>query len=119
MAQPRILVAEDERIFAIDLRDTVEEAGFQVEGPHSDISSAMLSFEQCRPDLAILEVPLDDEVVLSLAQKLSDENIPIIFHSVRRNESELARRFPKATTLPKPCPPADMIHAVSKGLQTV
>ncbi len=39
----RILIAEDEFITAFDLCDTFEEAGYEVEGPHAGICSAMLA----------------------------------------------------------------------------
>ena len=113
----RILVAEDEMIIAFDLCDTVEEAGFVVEGPHAGISSAMLAFQKERPDLAILDVRLDDGVVFPLAQKLADEQVPIIFHSGHYSPEQVEAHFPKAQTLSKPCPPADMLEAVSTALR--
>ncbi|MDY7097874.1 MAG: response regulator [Pseudomonadota bacterium] len=116
MAQ-RILVAEDEMVVAFDLCDTVEEAGFEVEGPHSGISSAMLAFQKKKPDLAILDISLDDGIVFPLAQKLADEDVPLIFHSGRHTREEVKQRFPKAQTLLKPCPPAEMIHAVQNVLE--
>lgn len=118
MPQPRILVAEDEPIVACDLIDTVEEAGFVVEGPHSDISSAMLAFQKEKPDLAILDVKLGDGVVYPLAQKLADEHIPIIFHTGNYSSEEVDSRFPGAHSLAKPCPPADVLDAVHKALET-
>ncbi|MEP5938449.1 MAG: response regulator [Erythrobacter sp.] len=116
MAQPKILVAEVERVIAFDLCDTVEEAGYRVEGPHSDISAAMLAFQKDKPDLAILDVQLDDGIVFPLAKKLEAENIPIIFHSGRYSRDEVIEHFPDAQTLAKPCPPSAMIDAVSKVL---
>ena len=113
----RILVAEDEMIVAYDLCDTVEEAGYSVEGPHSGISSAMLAFQKEKPDLAILDISLDDGEVYPFAQRLVDEDVPIIFHSGRHTREEVAAHFPKATTLIKPCPPADMIEAVNDVLE--
>lgn len=118
MAQ-RILVAEDELIVAFDLCDTVQEAGFEVEGPHAGISSAMLAFQKEKPDLAILDITLDDGEVFPLAQKLRDENVPIIFHSGRHSREEVAEQFPKATTLLKPCPPTEMLAAVNQVLAPV
>lgn len=113
----RILVAEDELIVGVDLCDTVEEAGFQVEGPHAGISSAMLAFQKEKPDLAILDIQLDDGVVYPLAKKLADENVPIIFHSGRHTHAEVEEHFPTATTLAKPCPPSAMIEAVTSVLE--
>lgn len=113
----KILVAEDELIVAFDLCDTVAEAGFAVEGPHSGISSAMLAFQKEKPDLAILDIQLDDGAVFPLAQKLVDENVPVIFHSGRHTREEVEAHFPEATTLNKPCPPTDVLDAVNKVLQ--
>lgn len=118
MNQARILVAEDERIIAFDLCDTVEEAGFTVEGPHPDISSAMLAFQKDKPDVAILDIELDDGTVYPLAQKLADEDVPIIFHSGRYTTDEMQARFPSAKTLTKPCPPSEMLAAVNSALAT-
>ena len=42
--QLRVLVAEDELIVGYDLCDTVAEAGYMVEGPYDDLSSAMLAY---------------------------------------------------------------------------
>ncbi|MGB3711291.1 MAG: response regulator [Erythrobacter sp.] len=112
----RILVAEDEMVVAFDLCDTVEEAGFEVVGPHSGISSAMLAFQKEKPDLAILDIRLDDGMVFPLARKLAAEHVPIIFHSGQYSNEEVHAQFPTATTLEKPCPPADMLEAVSSAL---
>ena len=113
----RILVAEDEMVIAFDLCDTVEEAGFEVEGPHAGISSAMLAFQQAKPDLAILDISLHDGNVFPLARKLADEDVPIIFHSGRHSREEVEAQFPNALTLLKPCPPADMLRAVNDVLE--
>ncbi|OBX20801.1 response regulator [Erythrobacter sp. QSSC1-22B] len=114
--QPTILVAEDETMIGWDLRDTVEEAGYAVEGPFVDISSAMLSYQKQKPDLAILDVQLSDGNVFPLAEQLMAENIPVIFHSGNYQPDEVHKRFPGSTSLSKPCPPADIIHSVRQAL---
>lgn len=110
----RILVAEDEFITGFDLCDTFEEAGYEVEGPHAGISAAMLACQKEKPDLAILDIELTDGLTYELAQKLIDENVPVILHSERHAAGEIAARFPRATTLSKPCPPAILLDAVSR-----
>lgn len=112
----RILVAEDEPVVAFDLCETVREAGYEVEGPHGDIASAMLASQKGRPDLAILDITLGQDDVYSLARILAEENVPIIFHSGRHTREEVAARFPQALTLIKPCPPAAMLQAVNSTL---
>jgi len=114
----RILVAEDEPIIAFDLCDTVEEAGYLVEGPHAGSLSAALACEEGQPDLAILDITLEDGEVFALAEQLGANNVPIIFHSGRDTEDDVKARFPDATTLTKPCPPADMLDAVNGALES-
>lgn len=112
----KILVAEDEMIIAFDLCDTVEEAGFKVDGPYAGISAAMLAFQKDKPDVAILDIELQDGDALQLARTLMLEDVPIIFHTASRDVSEVAEDFPKAWALPKPCPPTDILNAVSQAL---
>lgn len=114
--QPCVLVAEDELIIGVDLCDTVAEAGYDVEGPHDRISSAMLSIQKHRPDVAILDVRLDDGDVFPLAEALLKENVPVIFHSGEVSPEQVRERFPDARALAKPCPPSRMIEMVREAL---
>lgn len=118
MDTPVILVAEDERFIGYDLCDTVAEAGYLAEGPHADLSSAMLAFQRKKPDLAILDVQLDDGVVFPLAEQLMAEDVPVIFHSGQVSSREISKRFPTVTSLSKPCPPDQMLESVAAALQT-
>lgn len=114
----RILVAEDEFITAFDLCDTFEEAGYEVEGPHAGISSAMLACQKGKPDLAILDIELVDGLTFELAQKLIDEDVPVILHSERDERDAIAARFPRAVAVAKPCPPAALLDMVGRALAT-
>lgn len=116
MAQQCVLVAEDEMIIGVDLCDTVEEAGFEVEGPFDTASSAIDALERRKPDLAILDVRLDDGEVYSLADKLMAANVPVIFHSGQISPDEVNDRYPKAHALAKPCPPNQIIETMREAL---
>ena len=111
----KILIAEDEMIVAHDLCETVEEAGFEVQGPHSGISDAMFAFQKEKPDAAILDVELADGNVFHFARTLEAENVPVIFHSGSLTKREIKDRFPEAIVRMKPCPPTDMLTAVDKA----
>ena len=113
---PCVLVAEDELIIGVDLCDTVEEAGYMVEGPYDRLDSAMLSIQKKRPDVAILDVRLDDGDVFPLAEALMNEKVPVIFHSGRVSPQEVHDRFPQALACSKPCPPGQMIEMVREAL---
>ncbi|WP_296719804.1 response regulator [Erythrobacter sp.] len=114
----RILVAEDEFITAFDLCDTFEEAGYEVEGPHAGISSALLACQKEKPDLAILDIELVDGLTYELAQKLIDDDVPVILHSERDERDAIAARFPRAVAVAKPCPPAALLDMVGRALMT-
>ena len=116
MDQPVILVAEDEHILGCDLCDTVTEAGYLVEGPHGNLSEAMLAYQKQKPDLAILDVQLDDGFVFPLAERMIAEDVPVIFHSGHVSREEIEKRFPKTTSLAKPCPPDQMLESVAVAL---
>lgn len=116
MAQQCVLVAEDELIIGVDLCDTVEEAGYEVEGPYDSTSSAIDALERRKPDLAILDVRLDDGEVFPLAEKLMAANVPVIFHSGEVAPREVSDRYPQAHALAKPCPPDQIIATMREAL---
>lgn len=116
MTQPVILVAEDEMIVAHDLCDTVEEAGYAIEGPFGDPSSAMLAFQKQKPDLAILDINLAGGTAYSLAERMMAEDVPVIFHSGQVTSEEVQALYPKASALSKPCPPATILDTVQQAL---
>ena len=117
MAQyPVILVAEDEPIVAHDLCDTVEAAGFIVEGPFDDATSALEAFEKQKPDLAILDINLHGGTAYSLAEKMMAEDVPVIFHSGQVTSEEVQALYPNASALSKPCPPAKILDTVQQAL---
>ena len=116
MAQQCVLVAEDEFIIGVDLCDTVEEAGYEVEGPYDTANSAIDALERRTPDLAILDVRLGDGEVFPLAEKLMAANVPVIFHSGEVSPNEVSGRYPQAHALAKPCPPDQIIETMRAAL---
>lgn len=116
MTMQCVLVAEDEMIIGVDLCDTVEEAGYEVAGPYDTASSAIDALERRRPDLAILDVRLDDGEVYPLADALIAANVPVIFHSGEVSPDEVNGRYPDAHALAKPCPPNEMIATMREAL---
>lgn len=116
MSNQCVLVAEDEMIIGVDLCDTVEEAGFDVEGPFDTAQSAIDSLSRRTPDLAILDINLEDGEVFPLAEQLMAQNVPVIFHSGKVNPQEVFDRYPDAHALSKPCPPDQIIATMREAL---
>lgn len=117
MTQPCVLVAEDELIIGIDLCNTVAEAGFAVEGPFDTARSAQEAISRHRPDIAILDVRLEDGESFALAEALIAEDIPVIFHSGQVSPEEVSARFPQVMACTKPCPPDQMIAMMQEALR--
>ena len=113
--QLRVLVAEDELIVGYDLCDTVAEAGYAVDGPFENLSSAMLAYQKSKPDIAILDVQLGDGIVYPLAEQMIAEDVQVIFHSGQLTPAEVSQRFPHVEALRKPCPPAAVIDSIQRA----
>jgi len=113
-----VLLVEDELFVALDLQDTIENAGFSVDGPYISVASAMSALGSVLPDCAILDVRLADGEVYPVAEALAAAGIPFIFHSGHADASMLVERFPSAVVCGKPCSPAqlrDTLKRVTEG----
>lgn|SRR6056297_2797670 len=117
----RILVAEDEMIVAFDLCETLEEAGFEIDGPHATVASAERALEGTVPDIALLDVSLQDDLSYNLAKQLVARGVAVVFHSGLHTRDSVRRNFPDVPVLLKPCPPAEVLEAIEAiaGSQTL
>jgi two-component SAPR family response regulator len=111
---PKVLVAEDELLIAMDIMDELSAAGFGTIGPFATRTQAL---DYCRthtPDCAILDVRLQDGDCFPLADYLAERRVPIVFHSGHANRSALAERYNNAEVLPKPSPTSRIADVVGK-----
>src|SRR5438132_12431891 len=75
----RILVAEDETIIRLDLRDLLQRAGFEVCAEARDGEEAVELARSERPDLAIMDVKMPRLDGIEAARRILDERpIPIV-----------------------------------------
>ncbi|RYH00996.1 response regulator [Salipiger sp. IMCC34102] len=76
----RILVLEDERLIALDIAATLEEAGYDVIGPHGSVEGALTALEDVPPDFALLDVNLGRHgTSLPVAEELARRSLPFMF----------------------------------------
>ena len=76
----RVLVVEDEYILAEDLRQELEDQGAKVLGPVPTVAEALELLRQGpAPDLAILDINLQGEMVYPVADALRAQAIPFLF----------------------------------------
>jgi two-component system, response regulator PdtaR len=111
----RILVAEDETIIRLDLRKTLEDAGFDVCAEARNGEEAVALAESERPDLAILDVKMPKLDGIEAARRILGERpIPIVMLTAY-GQDELVSRAVEAGVfgyLVKPFRETDLLPAI-------
>jgi response regulator NasT len=114
-AGARILIAEDETIIRLDLRDILERAGFEVCAEAHDGEEAVELARAEEPDLAILDVKMPRLDGIEAARRIMSERpIPIVMLTAYSQE-ELVTRAVEAGVfgyLVKPFREADLVPAI-------
>lgn len=112
-----VLIVDDAPFVALDLEDTVFEAGFMALRPCGSVSGALALLDRQLPDCAILDITLADGDVFPVADRLRDGGIPIIFHSGISETSEIKARYPDAYFCLKPCTQAEISKTLKHAIQ--
>jgi two-component system, response regulator PdtaR len=111
----RILVAEDETIIRLDLRDLLERSGFEVCAEARDGDEAVALARSEQPDLAILDVKMPRLDGIEAARRILDERpIPIVMLTAY-GQDELVSRAAEAGVfgyLVKPFREGDLLPAI-------
>lgn len=113
-----MLLAEDEAIVAMGLVDIVEEEGADVIGPFARKEDCLASLDRQIPDIAILDLRLEDGDFLEVAEKLTAVGVPIIFHSGHMIDEEWGRRETTVLYCGKPCAEAEMKRALLEAAKS-
>ena len=113
----RVLVVEDEVLIALELSDSLVGAGAEVIGPAATVRTALRMIEHDFPTAAILDVSLDTEDSVLIAQRLTEIGIPFIFHTGNFAGRSAPSDWPHVPVVRKPAPMeivldtlADAIH---------
>jgi response regulator NasT len=111
----RILIAEDETIIRLDLRELLENAGFEVCAEAKDGIEAIELAASTEPELAILDVKMPRLDGIDAARRiLEDRPIPIVMLTAY-GQDELVSRAVEAGVfgyLVKPFREADLLPAI-------
>jgi PAS domain S-box-containing protein len=89
----KILVVEDESIVALDLRQELEEFGCEVTGLAESADAAMMSIEENRPDLVLMDINIDGSMDgIQTARLLRHTyEVPVVFLTSYSDKETLAR----------------------------
>jgi two-component system, response regulator PdtaR len=114
----RILVAEDETIIRLDLRDLLVRAGFEVCAEARDGEEAVALARSEQPDLAIMDVKMPKLDGIDAARKILEERpIPIVMLTAY-GQAEIVSRAVEAGVygyLVKPFREQDLLPAIQSA----
>jgi len=78
----RVLIADDETVQRMDLKDILTAQGYHVVGEASDGASAVMQARQFRPDVVILDIRMPEMDGLTAARTIAQEEIaPVVLLS--------------------------------------
>ena len=114
-----MVIAEDEAIIRLDLRETLEEEGYEVIGEAGRGDVALELIRELKPDLAILDVKMPGMDGLEVARMIGDEKICgvlVLTAFSQREIIEQARDAGALAYLVKPFQKSDLIPAIEVAI---
>jgi response regulator NasT len=115
----RVLIAEDEALIRLDLREMLEEDGYDVCGEAGDGASAVRLAQELRPQLVILDVKMPVLDGLSAAEQIVAERIaPVVILTAfsDRDLVERAREAGAMAYLVKPFQKKDLVPTIEMAV---
>lgn len=116
---PRVVIAEDEAIIRLDLKELLEEEGYDVVGETGRGDEALELVRALVPDLVILDVKMPGLDGLSAARHIASERLAavlILTAFSQRDLVEQARDAGALAYLVKPFQKSDLIPAIEVAL---
>ena len=115
----RIVLAEDEAIIRLDLRESLQEEGYEVVGDVGRGDKAVEVVEALRPDVAIFDIKMPGMSGLEAAKIVSDKKIcPVVMLTAfsQREIIEQARDAGALAYLVKPFQKTDLVPAIELAI---
>lgn len=112
----RVLIAEDEAIIRMDLREMLEEEGHEVVAEARNGAEAIERARALRPDIVFMDINMPDVSGIEAAQVLGDELIAPVVMVTAFSQSTYVEQAATAGAMAyvvKPFTPADIIPAMT------
>ncbi len=109
------MIAEDEALIRLDLKEMLEEEGYVVAGEAADGETAVSLTENLRPDLVILDVKMPVLDGITAAERIAADHLaPVVILTAfsQRELVERARDAGAMAYLIKPFTKADLVPAI-------
>jgi AmiR/NasT family two-component response regulator len=115
----RVVIAEDEAIVRLDLKEIMEEAGYEVVGETGRGDEAVALVRKHRPDLAVLDIKMPGLDGLSAAREINAERlcaVLILTAFSQRDLIEQARNAGALAYLVKPFQTSELLPAIEMAI---
>ncbi|MBX6388348.1 MAG: response regulator [Frankia sp.] len=124
MSQPsstprRVLIAEDEALIRLDLREMLQEEGYEVVGEAGDGEMAVTLATKLRPDLVILDVKMPKMDGIEAGAKIAKERIAPVVILTAFSQRELVERAREAGAMAyvvKPFQKKDLLPTIEMAM---
>ena len=112
---PTVVLAEDEALIRLDLKEMLEEEGYQVVGEAGDGDTVVTMARELRPDLVVMDIKMPGMDGLQAAERITDEGLAPVLILTAFSQKELVERAAQAGAmgyLVKPFQKADVVPAI-------
>lgn len=119
MAQTRVVIADDESIIRMDLREMLTNLGYLVVAETGDGLSAVNVARELRPDLVIMDIKMPDLDGIQAARILTEERIAPVLLLTAFSQQELVEGAKEAGVvgyIVKPFRESELVPAIEVSL---
>lgn len=115
----RVVIAEDEALIRMDLKEMLEESGYTVVGEAGDGETAVRLAEELRPDLVVLDVKMPVLDGITAAERITEGRLAPVLMLTAFSQKDLVDRARDAGAmayLVKPFQKADLVPAIEMAV---